>query len=366
MYSWISIVLVFLLLFSCERQTSNDNLPVDKTPPGVYSEQEFEIDTIKFRRPVRYGLLGPIIGTEYCTALQSMDQNSIDTNHVLRNIILDMGGEILRHDEVTLVIQDFVLTDFENDGVDEMVLFFRESHIPVYGFLFVFKRTPHGWENIFRQEFSDHYAGVELRIESLANEEKILYINQLEQRGSGIRKAAIYFYRLIGNSFVEVLRILESGHIHGWGLYLNQEWICEFWVNTQANSIHAKYDFRFFSGAILDPDAPWESHLDLPFVAGELAVVYEWNEQQLRYETLDANAATHLALFDKFGNDSLFLSMYREELEVWTSSSDSLKVEIASRYLAAYDSTQQAGVSLGEIIKTTESGDLEFFRVEEK
>jgi hypothetical protein len=339
-YRWLKqIFIAFIILFSissCQKKDKEINDIAENQIENL-DEEISEIDTVKSLRndtlSVR-GIYGIIMDEGQIEDLILVRGDSIKVAELLNKLNSKLGKD--NDKENDFEIRYFYYSDLDSDGAKEVVLFYS-GYYGIHGTLAIFKQINNRWENLFAEEFSHQYSGVSLSVEACGDENKLVRINNLEQRGSGIHKTGIYFFRLVENKFKVVLRVLKRGQVLGWGLPLNQKIESESKVDSIKNEIVVRYNYDFHPGPILQGDLSWEGHPELSFVSGEMISSYQWDEIEQNYILKDREQERKIMMFDDFGNDSLFVDIYRTDLEKIVNSKDSIIADATGNYLMIFD-----------------------------
>jgi hypothetical protein len=235
--------------------------------------------------------------------------------------------------------------------------------------MIVLKEIDNTWYIIYVQPFIVHYQWPEILVSKQNINHKTFYIRCLYNRGSGIYRDAYHFYKLIDNNIFHVLELPKESKLYGWGLYINQSIDAELIFSENDDILFAVYNYKFFPGAIFEGDMSWDGHEDMAFVEGIDTVKFEFNNVLHRYQPkFDSKHnklnAEKIACFGDFGNDSLFISAYANELNLaLDTGSQELKTAI-NTYLDLYEKNSGQTVRTGKmVIKNNINGTI-FYGIE--
>jgi hypothetical protein len=220
--------------------------------------------------------------------------------------------------------------------------------------LVVFKRIGDDWYLIFSHPVNVFYNPPELKLADNASPNKIFYVRQLYDRGTGVYKDTYEYFKLVNGKVRKCLEMVNDAHIYGWGQYLNQDVQTSVsFASSGEDMLWARFRYNFFPGAVLDSDVVWIGHPELPFVQGDQTVYYRWDSTNYYYvqkyppvgDTRIGLTDAQVACFGNFGNDSLFVSAFNFDIHRRLENGTHEEKILLSKYLKlvrlngrAYDS----------------------------
>ncbi|MEM9920648.1 MAG: hypothetical protein AAF990_21300, partial [Bacteroidota bacterium] len=263
--------------------------------------------------------------------LLSIGQNR-DTVTILNKLLSEVDKKTKISSNKKYQIFDLIYEDLDGNRKKEILLHFGEMRF--FTKVIVLKKLQNKWNCIFNEEFGHQYSGVVLKTLEVPDGQKIFYLNHLEERGSGIHKTAIYFFRIVQEEVIPALRILSTAYVNGWGLFINQEVNGEFKYNSDKDEIRVIYSYSFYPGPINKEDVSWESHPEVELFEGVQELTYKWDNLNKEYnpKDIDNRIKSKVKMFDDFGNDSLFIIAFESELSKLTKSEDPVKAKIVLDY----------------------------------
>ncbi len=263
-----------------------------------------------------------------------------------------------------------ITVNLDNDEQNEIIALIGWSENDPM--LTVFKKMGENWYLIFTQTFHDFYSSPELMVANVPSKNKTFYIKWLYERGSGIFRDSYHFYKLIDGKVHHCLEIVNKAHIYGWGLFLNQQIQSRFQFNSYtADELWVVYEYNFFPGAVYNSDAPWDSHIDIPFVKDEKGISYRWDSSTKSYRPnyYKGNGElndTKIACFGAFGNDSLFVSAFDYEIRQTLEKGTKNQKELLKQYLESSKINKTVPSPTGEIEQRGQTGGLKFYGTKKK
>ena len=253
-----------------------------------------------------------------------------------------------------------LIVNIDEDHTEEIIALI--GWMMQYPQLAVFKKIEEEWFLIFAEPFHVHYSEPEVHIANVPSANKTFYIRWLNGRGSGIFLDTYYFYKIIDGKVYKCLQLINKASIFGWGLYLNQDVESSFKFNTStSDEVWVSYEYSFFPGAVYDSDAAWTAHPEIPFISGNAGIAYVWNNNsrlyEPRFEYTELNEQK-IACFGDFGNDSLFVLAFKDELQELLQYGTEEQKRLLSSYLKLVEKTASVPAPTGGIERVTKMGEL--------
>jgi hypothetical protein len=229
--------------------------------------------------------------------------------------------------------------NLDSDKGEEIIALFGWTEY--YPSLVVFKEINDFWHLIYHESFSMFYTSPVLLVANNYSVNKVFYIRNLTDRGSGIYSDELHFYKVINGEVHPCLNLLNRAHIYGWGLNLNQWTKVDFEFNSaSADELWVTYNYNFFAGPIAEGDQPWDGHDEVPFVKGENSVMYKWDTLSLSYEPhfyknlKEGLTAKKIECFRNFGNDTLFVRAFDYEIKQTLTKGTRDQKKFLQKYLS--------------------------------
>jgi hypothetical protein len=263
-----------------------------------------------------------------------------------------------------------MFVNLDGAAVDELTCFLGWDETAPY--FTVFKKISGAWYLIYLEEIPTFYELPVVAVAGNFSPNKIFYFRHVDEHGSGIYADSYNFYRLINNRVYKCLNIVNEAHIYGWGLFMNQEIKAKFdFSGGNDDYIAVDYDYNFFAGAIDSNDCSWCSHADMPLIKGDDRAFYEWDQQTKTYKLdkpVDDNmshlTARKIACFGDFGNDTLFVRAFRNEINETLKSGTLQQKKIMGRYLAMVKQDKKARTE--ELEEKGSTGSTKFYGPKKK
>jgi hypothetical protein len=230
--------------------------------------------------------------------------------------------------------------------------------------LCVFKQIQGCWRLIYRERIDTFYGSPTLYVANCFSKNKTFYLRRVNEHGSGIYIDGYSFYKLIDNKVYRCLDLVNDAHIYGWGLYLNQAVKMNFeFSGDQDDAVDVDYVYNFFPGSIYKSDCPWCAHEDIPLIKGDNNVFYEWDNKQHIYKltippynnSAEDLTAQKIACFGNFGNDTLFVSAFRDQIDQTLKTGNPRQKKILKKYLALVKRDNKA-IAMEQEKKTVAGG----------
>lgn len=263
-----------------------------------------------------------------------------------------------------------IVDDLDGDSTEEVVILvgwnFQDTRLAV------FKLSNLEWKLMSLVAVNSHYHDPDFGICGKAGKSKVFFTNQLVDRGSGILRELIQFYTLINGEVLNCLNIVKEAHIYGWGLYLNQEVTSHFGLSSDdSSSINVTYTYNFFPGSVMESDRIFNAHEDIPFVKGEEAITYEWNAALRTFKPLFSGDVSKLNdpklfCFGSFGEDSLFLDAYRNEVQEQLDHGNDTAKTLLREFIERVHKYGTAPDQSGPVEKTNTVGGTDFYAPKKK
>ncbi len=264
-----------------------------------------------------------------------------------------------------------IFVNLDNDPNEELIGLFGWSEN--YPTLAVFKFIDNSWYLLYLEPFYMFYNEPELQVVNNFSANKTFYIGWLYDRGSGIYRDAYHFYKLIDNKVYPCLDLINSAHIFGWGLYLNQTIKMNFKFNCATiDELWVSYDYNFFPGAVEENDVPWDGHEDLSFVKGSKGISYQWNDTTHTYQPQfynnndDELNKEKISCFGAFDNDTLFVSAFDYEIKQTLEKGTTEQKKLLEKYLKIVKTERKTVAPTGELEEKGQAGRLKFYGIKKK
>ncbi|QEC79270.1 hypothetical protein [Mucilaginibacter ginsenosidivorax] len=360
------VLLLFPLFFGCAR---HDNNP-PKPEKNVYRDTSRHDDyNVKIAIP-----------TAWIEKVRHFDYKHRHANLLLREFekytkpdsllkIKDEGDVDSVRRGMALLNPLFINLDQE-PGEELVCLMGWDASYPSMA---VFKNIAGNWYLVYLEEFYMFYSGPELYVSNSFSPNKTFYFRRVYERGSGVYSDGYSFYKLINNRVYHCLELANEARIEGWGLYINQDVSTSFKFNSSdlntedADEIWVNYKYKFFPGAVNEGDCPWCANSDISLIEGEGGVNYIWDNKRRLYKpdiSLQQNdpeelTAKKIACFGDFGNDTLFVDAFHDQLTHIAKEGTPRQKAILKKYLALVKKDKVATTQKLKI--TTQIGGTTFY-----
>lgn len=260
--------------------------------------------------------------------------------------------------------------NLDNEQTEELIgLFGWSESNPT---LAVFKLIDNSWYLIYTEPFYSFYYEPELQVANNFSANKTFYIRWLYERGSGVYCDAYHFYKLIDNKVVPCLQLINSAHIFGWGLYLNQTVDMKFKFNcATADELWVSYNYNFFPGAVFENDVPWKGHEEISFAKSDDGIEFSWDKKACKYRPSfnnreDGLTADKIACFGAFGNDTLFVRAFDHEIKQILKEGRKDQQKFLKKYLDIVKKKGKAVSPTGVIEEKGQIGGHKFYGTKKK
>jgi hypothetical protein len=214
--------------------------------------------------------------------------------------------------------------------------------------IILLKKTNKGWYLIFTQPVNEFYEHPELHIINNVSRNKVFYTRQLYDRGSGVFRETYQFFKLINGKVYKCLELINSAHISGWDLPLNQEVSSRIvFSSSSADEAWVTFNYNFFSSLSLLSDSVKDNEdFEVSFARGEEGVLYQWDSASYCYKPkLYSNPKSltqyKIDCFGNFGNDSLFVQAFKPELSEMLDKGTKKEKSLLRLYLRHYLSSEK-------------------------
>ena len=343
-------LIIFIPLFfvlSCHSDKAN-NQPINKT--WVKVPDNWISRALHFK----YGKVDTTLLHEFANFIKPDTLNNPKTEHVDPNYGL---------------IFNCIAVDLDGDQQDELVcLVGWDVYDPYLG---VLKQINGAWYLIYKEEIYTFYNSPTIYVANNYSGKKTFYLNRVYDHGSGVYINGSSFYKLDNNQVYKCLDIINDAHIYGWGLYMNQAVKTSFeFSGDDKDELTVDYTYNFFPGAVKEGDCPWCANEEIPLVKGDDNVYYQWDNKQHKYKLdipkyksgSDDLTEKKIACFGDFGNDTLFVDAFRDQINETLKTGTAQQKKILKKYLALVKRDKIA--KTGNLIKTTEAGGTSFYGVD--
>ncbi|SEP42947.1 hypothetical protein [Mucilaginibacter sp. OK283] len=259
-----------------------------------------------------------------------------------------------------------IFANLDGEPGDEMICLLGWDITSPY--LCVFKQINGNWYLLYLEDIDTFYSSPSLSIADNFSKNKVFYFKRVYEHGSGIFKDGYTFYKLINNKVYKCLNLLNDVHIYGWGLYMNQAVTTSFeFSGDESDRLDLNYVYSFFPGAVKDGDCAWCANPDIPLVKGDAGVGYIWDNKQHIYKleilswqnTPDDLNAKKIACFGDFGNDTLFVDAFHDQLTLIAKEGTPQQKAILKKYLALVKKNKVATTQKLKV--TTQIGGTTFY-----
>lgn len=191
--------------------------------------------------------------------------------------------------------------------------------------LVVFKHHADGWKLIFIHPVHVFYNSPVLKVVDNASVNKVFCVRQLYDRGSGVFWDGYEYFKLINGRVINSFNMVNRAHIYGWGLFLNQKVQTKVsFSSSTKDMLWVRFNYSFFPGPMFKSDVSWDSHPEHPFVKGNTTVYYIWDSTTNKYvqeyppdsvNNFSGLSDSQIECFDRLGDDSLFVSAFRKQIQ---------------------------------------------------
>lgn len=323
-HSLSKILLLSIIVFiSCDQKIQIQNTSIEKGVTQLVSNE----DKISFQPiPIEESLIDEIINFKGSQA---------EVNEINRRIYKKLGKTKLSELDKYFIMNP-IFVDLNSDNQNEIICSF--GHLENYLTIGIFKKLEDKWNCIFFEDFGNHYNGVELNILNNSSKNKVISVTHLEERGSGIYKEVVYFFKLIKNEVKPCLRILKEARINGW-VFLNQTVTSDYSISNIYNqdNIWVNYKYRYYpveyNGKLGNED------FELTIIEGKEAIIYDWDDIKQEYIPKFKSESDNYGLskeqircFEDFGNDSLIIQSFQKDFEHIKREGSEIQKGIVKRY----------------------------------
>jgi hypothetical protein len=263
---------------------------------------------------------------------------SNDTKYIVSNLV-----NLLYPDTVIPVSEEIeykftpLIANLDEDTNPEIIAIMGENYCHA---VIVLKEINSKWYIIYRTNYSNENFDPEIVKDNNSSMNKLFCITELRGRGSGIYDVGYAFYKVINNKVYNCLNIIKETYISGWGFYINQNSTASYQVsNIGEDFIWANYQYEFDVGPSLLPDASFND-VQIPIVVGNESIGYYWNDSTYKYLPRYAGKLNNkkIECFEAFGNDSLFVNSFKEDLNNKLKEGNKKVTKIIKKYLSKFNS----------------------------
>lgn len=302
-------------------------------PFNISSEEKNEtLDINRFFEPSKH----IIIPNEMIEKIRAFNGEQGLANEINSSIYRIVKDSLSEYQYFEIMNPMFVNLDTDKE-IELVCLFGLEKG---YASLGIFDLTKAGWACVFFQDFNHHYDGVNFSIANNPSKEKIITINDLEVRGTGIFKEAIHFFKLIDGDVKHVLRLVSHSHVYGWGLNLNRSSSTKYYISSLNGRDHISvtYDYYYY------PSHKLYKNLNIgksnSLINGQKSLAYKWDSLQLIYQPKFSDedyslTSLQLKAIEEFENDTIVYSAFKKDFEDLLLGSDTLRKFFVNNYLEA-------------------------------
>ncbi|RYZ97284.1 MAG: hypothetical protein EOP47_22050 [Sphingobacteriaceae bacterium] len=236
-------------------------------------------------------------------------------------------------------VLNMIFADIDNEPGEELIgILGYDVYSPE---LCVMKEIKGEWYIIYKEKINTFYKSPSISIANNHSKNKVFYLRRVYNHGSGVYLDRYTFYKLINGKVYSCLNIINRASIVGWGLYINQEVQTNFEFADSTDELGVTYNYTFFPGSIYSTDCPWCMHDEIPLISGNDNVSYIWDEKTHTYKLdipaykNDINDLTSdkISCFGDFGNDSLFVSAYKKQIDEKLKKGTPQQQKILNEYL---------------------------------
>ncbi|MEO6149929.1 MAG: hypothetical protein ABIN95_07000 [Mucilaginibacter sp.] len=296
--------------------------------------------------------LGIKIPPSWVERVRRLDYHKAD--HQVDSILLKEFSAIIKPDSLSMEkdyanqkkFVNMIFADLDGEPGEELIVLLGYDYYSP--FLCVIKQINGNWYLIYKEAINTFYAPPSLSVANNYSKNKVFYLRRVYNHGSGVYLDGYTFYKLIDGKVYSCLNIINRASIVGWGLYVNQEIKTSFEFDGTADELGVTYDYNFFPGSIYPTDCEWCGHTEISLIRGEDHVNYLWDEKNHSYK-LDIPAyknnsndltANKIACFGDFGNDSLFVSAFKKQIDTTLKNGTALQRKILGEYLRLMQAEQ--------------------------
>jgi len=239
-------------------------------------------------------------------------------------------------------------------------------------YLCVFKEKQGSWYLIYKEEVDTFYDTPTLAVANCFSKNKTFYLKRVYEHGSGIYIDGYSFYKLIDNKVYRCLDLVNDAHIYGWGLYMNQAVTMSFeFSGDNSDGVFVEYNYDFFPGSIKKGNCSWCVNDNIPLIKDNASVNYTWDNKQLVYKldipsyqnSIDDLTAAKISCFGAFGNDTLFVSAFEDQIKEVLKTGTKEQKKILNKYLKIVSKNGKAVTE--EMQETNQAGGTTFYRPKE-
>jgi len=259
-----------------------------------------------------------------------------------------------------------IFVDLDGDHGEELIcLLGWSTEAPSLG---VFKEIEGKWYLLYLENIYTFYNAPSLSVAGNFSKNKTFYLRHVDDHGSGIYADSYSFYKLINNKVYKCLNLLNEARIYGWGLYINQNIKMNFEFRGDGNDeIGVGYNYNFFPGAINQGDCSWCASEDVSLIKGEDYVWYNWNMKEKKYKleipkyknNIEDLTASKIACFGAFGNDSLFVAAFGDQINETIKTGTKQQKRILKEYLSILKEEKTAITQ--KLEKKSQAGGTSFY-----